>query len=316
MKLSKCHFFTKEVHYLGHTLSTKGIRSLPSKMQAIKNMHSPKMPKQVHAFLGHVGYYKKFIRNFAKIVKPLTLLTHQQAKFEWTTTHHNAFLTLEESVIQAPILHYPNPPKTLHSIYRCIRWCLWSTVVSGTWWNRIPNSFSFTYLHRHTTEIEHYRTRGLWCILCSHEMELLPAGSWNHSMQWPQTTEKKNANNKVNRWGLELATYNITFKWISGAHNKAADYLSQLVELPQDRPATVNMLSVTSLDGPAFNTRSRTAQCTSTEDATSQPQLDAVTPDVTDTTSTTPKSLTMGRLQALLHMQKTDPFCKQISKWL
>ena len=126
----------------------------------------------------------------------------------------------------------------------------------------------------------------------------------------------KNANNKVNRWGLELANYNITFEWISGAHNKAADCLSWLVELPQDRPATVNMLSATNPDRPAFNTRSRTAQCTSTEDTTSQPQSDAVTPDVTDTTSTTPKSLTTDRLQALLQMQKTDPFCKQISKWL
>ena len=66
------------------------------------------MPKQICAFLGLVGYYRKFINNFAKIVKPLTLLTHQQAKFKWTPTHHNAFLTLKESVIHIPILHYPN----------------------------------------------------------------------------------------------------------------------------------------------------------------------------------------------------------------
>ena len=51
MKLSKCHIFTKEIWYLGHVFSTKGIRSLPSNTQAIKNMHLPKMPKQVHAFL-------------------------------------------------------------------------------------------------------------------------------------------------------------------------------------------------------------------------------------------------------------------------
>ena len=69
------------------------------------------MPKQVHAFLGLVGYYRKFIRNFAKLATPLTLLTWQQAKYEWTPTHHNAFLMLKESVIQAPILHYPNPKK-------------------------------------------------------------------------------------------------------------------------------------------------------------------------------------------------------------
>ena len=49
----------------------------------------------------------------------------------------------------------------------------------------------------------------------------------------------KNANNKVNKWGLELATNNFTFEWILGAQNKAADCLSRLVELPHDRQAAV-----------------------------------------------------------------------------
>ena len=111
MKFSKYHFFTKEIQYLGHILSTKGIQPLPSKSQAIQNMHPPKTPKQVHAFLGLVGYYKKFIKNFAKIAKPLTLLTHQQVKFDWTLTCHDAFLTLKKSIIQAPILWHPNPNK-------------------------------------------------------------------------------------------------------------------------------------------------------------------------------------------------------------
>ena len=111
MKLGKCHFFTKEIQYLWYILSTKGIRPLLSKTQAIKNKHPPKMPKQVCVFLGLMRYFRKFIRNFAKIAKPLTLLTNQQVKFQWTPTPHNVFLTLKESVIQAPILHYPNPKK-------------------------------------------------------------------------------------------------------------------------------------------------------------------------------------------------------------
>ena len=73
MKLSKCHFFTKDIQYLGHILNTKGIKPLPSKTQAFKNMHPPKTPKQVCAFLGLEGYYRKFIKNFAEIAKPLTL---------------------------------------------------------------------------------------------------------------------------------------------------------------------------------------------------------------------------------------------------
>ena len=108
MKFSKCHFFTKELQYLGHILSTKGIQPLPSKTQAIQTMHPPKIPKQVHTFLGLVGYYRKFIKNFAKIAKPLTLLTCQQVKFDWTPTHHEAFLKLKESIMKAPILYYPD----------------------------------------------------------------------------------------------------------------------------------------------------------------------------------------------------------------
>ena len=96
---------------LGHILSTKCIHPLPSKTQTIQKMHPPTTPKQVRAFLGLVGYYLKFIKDFAKIAKPLTLLTSQQVKFEWTPADHEAFLKLKDSIIQAPMLWYPNPSK-------------------------------------------------------------------------------------------------------------------------------------------------------------------------------------------------------------
>ena len=74
-------------------------------------MQPPTTPKQVQAFLGLVGYYRKFIKGFAKIAKLLTMLTCQQVKFDWTPTHRTAFLNLKEAIIQAPILCYPDPNK-------------------------------------------------------------------------------------------------------------------------------------------------------------------------------------------------------------
>ena len=121
----------------------------------------------------------------------------------------------------------------------------------------------------------------------------------------------KNANNKVNRWGLELAAYNITFEWISGAKNKAADYLSRLVEQLSATLTMINMLTVTHTDGPAFNTRSCTKQDPSASNSKVSPDI---TPDISPLTSPTPKTLTTDRLEALLQMQKTNPFCKHISK--
>ena len=74
-------------------------------------MNPPTTPKQVRAFLGLVGYYRKFIKGFTKIAKPLTLLTRQQVKFDWTPEHQEAIIHLKEAIVQAPILHYPNPNK-------------------------------------------------------------------------------------------------------------------------------------------------------------------------------------------------------------
>ena len=184
------------------------------------------------------------------------------------------FLTLKKSVIQIPILHYPNPKKC-YIVYTDT-----SDDACGAQLSQehdgiefpiafLPHTFTDTQWKWNATEQEaysvyhavmkwNYYLQGNEIIVCNEHKPL--AGFLNG----------KNANNKVNRWGLELATYNMTFEWIFVAHDKAADYLSRLVELPQDRPATVSMLCATSLDGSALNTRSRTVQCTSSEDTTSQ----------------------------------------------
>ena len=108
---------------------------------------------------------------------------------------------------------------------------------------------------------------------------------------------------------LELATYNISFEWISGTRNKAADCLSRLVT---PTSSSINMLTASFSDGPAFHTRSHTQN---TSDSTSA--LHTVTaPHISQDATTTPKPITADCLDALLQMQRTDPFCKCISKRL
>ena len=83
----------------------------------------------------------------------------------------------------------------------------------------------------------------------------------------------KNANNKVKRWELGLATCNITFEWISGAKDEAADCLSRLVEQTCSGYSYINMLTVTHTDGPAFNTRSQTKQDSTNTTSSAPPVL-------------------------------------------
>ena len=97
-----------------------------------------------------------------------------------------------------------------------------------------------------------------------------------------------------------LATYNIYFKWISGARNKAADCLSRLVT---PTSTSINMLTASSNDGPVFHTRSHTQ---TTSDTTSTPHTDT-TPQISQAPTTTLKPLTAECLDALLQMQRTDP---------
>ena len=106
MKLSKCHFFTKEIQYFRHFLSIKSIRPLPSKTQAINNMYPPKqLNKYAHSWVQEI--YQKPCQD-GQAIDTLNL---PKTKFEWTPIHHTAFLTLKKSVIQASILCYPNLTK-------------------------------------------------------------------------------------------------------------------------------------------------------------------------------------------------------------
>jgi hypothetical protein len=103
-KLSKCEFWLREVQFLGHVLSENGISVDPSKVQEVMDWKAPTTVKEVWSFLGLAGYYRRFIPNFSKIVKPMTRLLQKNEKFVWTPECEAAFRTLRELLTTAPVL--------------------------------------------------------------------------------------------------------------------------------------------------------------------------------------------------------------------
>ena len=86
-KFSKCDFWIREVHFLGHVVNEAGIHVDPAKIDAIKNWAAPKTPTEIRQFLGLAGYYRRFIEGFSKIAQPLTALTHKGTVYKWGDNH-------------------------------------------------------------------------------------------------------------------------------------------------------------------------------------------------------------------------------------
>ena len=186
-------------------------------------------------------------------------------KFEWKKIHQDAFMKLKEATIQAPILQYPDTTKP-YIVYTDVSddacRAQLSQIHDRTEFPVAFLSHTFTDTQRRwsTPEQEAY---GIYFTVkkWNYYLQGVDITVRNNHKPLAQFLNGKNESTKINRWGLELTSYNITFEWISGARNKAADCLSQLVELPKKhqknqtrtKPTQINMVR-------AVTTRSRSKQ--------------------------------------------------------
>jgi hypothetical protein len=102
-KLSKCEFWMKQVAFLGHVISKGGISVDPSKVQDVLSWNAPMSVDDIQNFLGLAGYYRRFIKAFSKIRKPMTELLEKDKKFEWTPACEASFQELKKRLTTAPI---------------------------------------------------------------------------------------------------------------------------------------------------------------------------------------------------------------------
>jgi len=107
LKPEKCTLFQKSVAFLGHVVSGRGIETDPVKTQAVKEWPIPKSIREVRAFLGLAGYYRRFVRDFAAIAAPLHALMGKGKTFKWDSATQQAFDKLKEALTSPPILAMP-----------------------------------------------------------------------------------------------------------------------------------------------------------------------------------------------------------------
>ena len=108
---SKCHLFSTQVKYLGHIISREGIRADPAKVESVRGWPTPTTQTEVRQFLGLASYYRRFVKGFADIARPLHQLTEKGKHFRWGEDCQQAFLELKHRLTTAPVLAYPDPAK-------------------------------------------------------------------------------------------------------------------------------------------------------------------------------------------------------------
>ena len=123
LKPSKCEFFHSSLKYLGHIVSKDGIATDPRKIEAICNWPCPKTVTDIRSFTGFTNYYRKFIKGYAKIARPLYKLTsgdnakRKNQKVDWNTRCNDFFEALKSICSECPVLAYADytKPFVLHT---------------------------------------------------------------------------------------------------------------------------------------------------------------------------------------------------------
>jgi hypothetical protein len=110
-KFSKCEFWLTEVAFLGHIISAGGVSVDPGKVKDVLNWMSPATVLEIQSFLGLAGFYRRFIKDFSKIAKPMMKLLEKNKTFEWTRECQASFEDLKKRLTSSPVLVLPDLTK-------------------------------------------------------------------------------------------------------------------------------------------------------------------------------------------------------------
>ena len=232
LKTSKCHFFSKKIELLGHVISQEGIKPLNTNIKAITEFKQPKTQKDVRSFLGMCSYYRKHIKDFAKIAHPLTELTKGDNKINWLEIHEKSYNTLKKHLTSQPLLKHfddskkvflttdasltglgayleqPDDNNILHPIGYASRKLLNSEkTYSSTTLELLGLCFGITYFREY-----------LWgrhfIVFCD-----------NISLQYYENLKTPSA--RIAQLTLKLLDFNFNILYKKGKENKVADALSR-----------------------------------------------------------------------------------------
>lgn len=232
VQLDKSDFLRKEIAFLGHVVSTEGVKPNPDKIHAIKNFPLPKTQKEIRSFLGLLGYYRKFIKDFAKLVKPLTECLKKDRKINFTDQYIQTFETCKNILTNEPILQYPDFSKPFNLTTDASNFAIGAILSQGPIGSDKPICFAsrtLTTSEINYSTIEKELLAIVWAAkyfrpyLFGHKFKIITD---HKPLTWLMSL--KEPNSKLIRWRLKLEEFDYEIVYKKGKLNTNADALSRI----------------------------------------------------------------------------------------
>lgn len=236
VNLRKCDFARATVTYLGHEVGGGMVRPIEAKVEAISKFPIPKTKKELMRFLGMAGYYRKFCRNFASVISPLTELLRHNAKYEWSDLCNSAFCRVKTMLSTSPVLCTPDFSQgfTLTIDASDVgAGAILQQMVDGVLHPVAYYSKSFARCQRNYSTVE---KEALSLVLALEHFAVYTSASPQPIIVYTDhnplvfINKMKGKNQRILRWSLVLQEYSLEIHHIRGADNVVADALSRCTD--------------------------------------------------------------------------------------
>lgn len=232
LQVKKSEFLRKNIEYLGHVISADGIKPNPNKLTAIKNFTLPKTRKEIKSFLGLLGYYRKFIRDFARITKPLTTQLKGKKTVKIDQNFIDTFEICKTLLCNDPISQYPDFSKQFILTTDASNVALGAVLSQGSLGSDKPVSFASRTLNeteQNYSTVEKEMLAIIWAIkyfrpyLFGKKFKIVTD---HRPLTWLMNF--KEPGSKLVRWRLKLLEYEFEIVYKKGSQNVVADALSRI----------------------------------------------------------------------------------------
>jgi len=229
---NKSQFLKKQVIFLGHIISERGISMDPDKIQTIRNFQPPKTRKQVQSFLGFINFYRKFIRDLSQDTEHLSALTKKNSKWIWNNLQQQAFESIKKKFLEDIIIQFPDFTKTFYLNTDASTTHLGAELyqINDAGQHQTLGFASRTLNHAEqnygTTELELlaivFACKKFRNYLLGHHVKVLTD---HHALIFLNTCQLLNS--RLVRWATFLQEFQLEIKHIPGKENIGADMLTR-----------------------------------------------------------------------------------------